>query len=95
MPILFEPPAVWKPLAPLTAPGGVVGSAGVVTPAALGVTVFPYPTRALYVGGTGNVVVVMGGQTVTFNAVPTGTMLNIAVTQVLNTSTATLMVALD
>ncbi len=58
------------------------------------VTVIP-PTRALYVGGTGNLNVVMvDGQTVLFSAVPVG-IFPIQVTKVMSTSTtATNIVAL-
>lgn len=53
-------------------------------------------TRGIYVGGTGDVAVKMAdGGTVTFSAVPVGTILPIQVTQVLSTNTtATLMLAL-
>jgi len=45
-------------------------------------------SRALYVGGTGNVAVIMkGGQSVIFVAVPAGSVLPIRVTQVLATGT--------
>lgn len=45
-------------------------------------------SRALYVGGAGNVVVIMdGGQTVTFTGVPAGTILPIRVSRVKSTST--------
>ena len=54
-------------------------------------------TRALYVGGAGNVVVVMhGGETVTFTGVPAGAILPIRVKQVKSTSTtATSIVGLS
>lgn len=55
------------------------------------------PTRALYVGGTGDVAVKMAGDggTVTFSTVPAGTVLHIRVTQILSTGTsATTIVAL-
>lgn len=53
-------------------------------------------TKAIYVGGTGDVNVVMqGGQTVLFSAVPAGTILPISVSQVKSASTtATLMLGL-
>jgi hypothetical protein len=54
-------------------------------------------TRALYIGGTGDVAVRMeGGQnSLTFSAVPSGTTLPIRVDQVLSTgTTATLILAL-
>lgn len=53
------------------------------------------PTNAVYVGGAGNLVVTMAdGSALTFTAVPAGTMLNIAITAVANTSTATSILAL-
>lgn len=53
-------------------------------------------TKALYIGGTGDVAVVMqGGQTVVFSAVPAGTILPISVSQVRSTNTsATLILGL-
>lgn len=53
-------------------------------------------TAALYVGGTGNVALVTsGGDTVTFTAVPAGTILPVQVNKVLATgTTATLIVAM-
>ena len=47
-------------------------------------------TRGLYVGGTGAVVVLMAddSSSVTFAAVPVGTVLNVRVTKVLSTGTA-------
>lgn len=54
-------------------------------------------TRALYVGGAGNVNVTMyGGGDCLFSGVPAGTILPIRVTHVLSTNTtATLIVAMD
>lgn len=57
-------------------------------------------TRALYVGGAGDLTVIMAGQTldspVTFKAVPVGTFLPISVSQVMATNTtATLIVAIS
>lgn len=52
-------------------------------------TVFTQPTRALYVGGTGDVAVRMvDGTTPTFVAVPAGALLPIRVDQVLSTGTS-------
>jgi hypothetical protein len=48
---------------------------------------------SLYVGGTGDLAVVMaGGQTVTFKAVPAGTFLNILVNRVLAAGTTATLV---
>jgi len=48
---------------------------------------------SIYVGGAGNVAVVTEkGTTVTFNAVPVGTIIPVRTSKVLATSTATLMV---
>lgn len=54
-------------------------------------------SRAIYIGGTGNLNVVMqDGTTVLFSAIPVGTILPIRVTRVLSTSTtATLIVAMS
>lgn len=56
----------------------------------------PRVTNALYVGGAGNLSVVMadGGDPVTLMAVPVGAVLPIRVRQVLNATTATNLVAL-
>lgn len=52
-------------------------------------------TRALYVGGAGNMAVRIGGSTVLFSGIPAGTLLELEVDQVLATSTtATLITAL-
>jgi hypothetical protein len=46
------------------------------------------PSRSLYVGGAGNVTVVtVGGQTITFTAVPAGSILPIQATRVNQTAT--------
>lgn len=54
------------------------------------------PSRAIYVGGTGDVVAVFqSGDVVTFSAVPVGTILPICVKRINSTSTtATLMLSL-
>ncbi len=55
-------------------------------------------TRALYVGGTGNMVVQMAGDgsQVTFSGIPAGTILPIQVSRVLATlTTATLILGLN
>lgn len=52
-------------------------------------TVFDPSTRGLYVGGAGDVAVRMiGGQSVTFVAVPAGTFMPLQVDQVLSTGTS-------
>ena len=57
-----------------------------------------YPTRGLYVGGAGNVVVYMAGRAsdteITFSDVPAGTILPIRVDHVRTASTATNILAL-
>ena len=59
------------------------------------VSLTPNPTRALYVGGAGNVVVLIGGSAVTFTGVQAGSILPICVTRVNSTNTtATNIVAL-
>ena len=74
---------------------GPAQAASAITPS--NVTVFDNPTRAVYVGGAGDVVARMaaGQNDVTFSAVPAGTILPIAVDMVKTSSTATLMVALS
>jgi hypothetical protein len=75
---------------------------GLSTPAVDGVAVTPSDstvlttTRALWVGGAGNLSVVMkNGTTLTLNSVPAGSMLSLRVTKVRSTSTtATNIVAL-
>lgn len=70
---------------PPYAPGPAV-HAFAITP---GSTVFPVPTRFVWVGGAGNLEVLMTGDTVpvTLTGVLAGTMLEISVTQVLAAST--------
>lgn len=63
-------------------------SAGAVTPSDSTVLDF----NALYVGGTGNVIVTVGGSDVTFSAVPVGTILPVRGTKVKLATTATLIV---
>jgi len=60
-----------------------------VTPAALGATVFKPPTRALFVGGAGNLQVVMNGDAAAVILVGAlaGTIYPLSVTQVISTST--------
>lgn len=71
-------------------------------PALRGIAITPHdsnnlamPTRAVYVGGGGNIVAIMDGEVVTFVAVPTGTILPIRCTRINSTNTtATSLVAL-
>lgn len=59
------------------------------------VAITPNPTRALYVGGGGNLAVLIGANTVTFSGVQAGSILPICVTRVNATNTtATNIVAL-
>lgn len=52
-------------------------------------------TRGIYVGSTGNVVAVIGGNAITFVGVPTGAILPIRCTRINSTNTtATSLVAL-
>lgn len=58
-------------------------------------TSYSPPFRGVYVGGTGNLAVLMAGDTVavTFQAVPAGSLLPICVSKILSTgTTATLIV---
>jgi hypothetical protein len=73
-------------------------------PATDGVLVTPsdsteltFITRALYIGGAGDLNVIMkSGNTIKYSAVPAGTVLPIRVKQVLSTGTgASLIVAMD
>ncbi len=59
-------------------------------------TIFAVPTRAIWVGGTGDLTVTMqGGTVLTFTAVPAGTWLDLCTTKVMSTgTTATLIVGL-
>jgi hypothetical protein len=51
--------------------------------------------NALYIGGAGNVVVrTLSGRTITFTAVPVGTILPIQCERVMNATTATLIIGL-
>lgn len=71
-----------------------MGYAAVITPNDS--TTF-VPTKAIYIGGTGNLNVRMAGDStnVLFSALPVGTILPISVDRVLSTSTtATLIVAM-
>jgi hypothetical protein len=81
------------------ATGAAVGATGPyanalpVTPADVGS--LPATTRALWIGGAGNVTVdTLGGQTVTLTAVAAGTLLPLQVSRVRAATTATLVVAL-
>ena len=74
--------------------------AGLDSPASGGFAItngtdFPATSRALYIGGAGNVVAVMkNGATLTFNAVPAGSVLPIRATQLTAATTATNVVGL-
>ena len=77
-------------------------SASLISPAGNAAAVTPhndddllFASRALYIGGAGNVAVVMaGGETVTFRGLAAGSLLPVRVTRVLATgTTATLIVA--
>lgn len=72
---------------------GSASNAAVVVPS--DTVALATPARALWVGGAGNVTALMaGGQTVTFTAVPAGTLLPIQAVRVNATATtATLIVA--
>ena len=68
------------------APGGPMTGGFAVTKSDS--TVFSQPTRAVWVGGAGNLAVTyLDGTTDTLLGVPAGTMLNLRVTQVLSTNT--------
>lgn len=58
-------------------------------------TIIP-ATRGLYIGGVGDLIVTLtsGATPITYKAVPAGTLLMLSVTQVLNATTATSIVAL-
>lgn len=85
-------PAVLAPDCPFSSPNLGASATGAVTPSDS--TVFPYPTRALWIGVTGTLVVTMGGATVTLTNVPVG-LIRLAVTQVLAATTCTGVVALN
>ena len=69
--------------------GRVWGDAEAITTSATASNAY----SAIYVGGTGNLsVVTEGGTTVTFTAVPVGTIIPIRTSKVLATTTATLLV---
>lgn len=57
-------------------------------------TVFAPTSRAIYVGGAGDVVATIGGTDVTFLAVPAGSILPIAATKIKAATSATDMVRL-
>jgi hypothetical protein len=54
-----------------------------------------FVSRFIYVGGAGNLTVVIGGQTITFEAVPAGTLLPVRASRIMATGTsATFLVAM-
>lgn len=72
-------------------PSGPAKDAAAITP---GAGALGYTTRALFVGGAGNITVTMaGGQSVTFTGVPAGAILPICVTHV-TAATATNIVGM-
>lgn len=72
-------------------PVASLGNAADVTPS--DTTEFAERSAGLWVGGAGDVAVVLwGGQTMTFNAVPAGTWLPFAVRKVLAATNASLIV---
>jgi hypothetical protein len=85
-------PNVLEPDAPASSPNTGASATGAVTPS--DTTVFPYATRYLWVGGTGSLVLTMGGATVTLLAVPVG-LWKFSCTQVRAATTATNIVALN
>jgi hypothetical protein len=73
---------------------GLDSPAGNAASITAGATALAYTTRAIYVGGAGDVAVTMvGGQSVTFSAVPAGSLLPIRATHI-TAATATAIVAL-
>lgn len=79
----------------------IAASTAATVPASVAATITPNDStvlsgmRALYVGGTGDVVATIGGTDVTFKAVPVGTLLPIIATKIKATgTTATLMISL-
>lgn len=70
----------------LVAPNGPAADAAAVTPS--DTTDLATSSRFLYVGGAGDVIVTTtGGETVTFKAVPVGTVLPVRASRVLATGT--------
>lgn len=67
------------------APGGPFRKAGGVTPS--DTDDLPYETGAVFVGGAGSLVAVIGGTEVSFAAVPAGTVLPILCTRIKSTGT--------
>jgi len=79
----------YETLAPGTTSPGI--GAFAITPGASALSIIP---RALYVGTGGNVVVTIGGSSVTFSNVPGGTILPIRPTHVTGTTTASNIVGI-
>lgn len=73
-------------------PAGAMGGGFPVTKSDS--TVFSQPTRAVWVGGAGDIAITyLDGSSDTLHAIPAGTMLPIRVTQVLSTGTTASLIS--
>lgn len=79
---------------PVSEPDTAAASAGEAVNISAADHICSATTRALYVGGGGDVIATVGGVDLTFKDVPGGTILPIAATAIKDESTATYMVAL-
>jgi hypothetical protein len=79
---------------PVSEPDTAAASAGEAVNISAADHICSATTRALYVGGGGDVIATVGGVDLTFKDVPGGTILPIAATVIKDESTATYMVAL-